>query len=1527
MTAAIQDRVIRVRYDLGTAQAGINSLNAQLRSLGTVAASNVAQLQRMGVTLNGVGAGANNLGQRLNGANSNARSLNNSMTGLGGVAQALTGQIGGLNGSLTALTLSSGGASAGILAIAGALTFAISGASKYQDALVQITTLVDTTTFNMGQLSEGLKDQAKIFGQAPVAQAEAAYEIISSGASSAADAIKTLNAANILAAVGQTQVGVAANGLTSSLNAYAQSGLTAAHAADTMFITVRDGKISMEELSSSFGQVAPLAATLGVSIDEVGASVAALTLGGVQGSVAINNIRAAMTAIIKPSSEAQKLAKAIGLDFSSSALKAKGWTAFLDDVKAKTKGNQDQLAMLMGGVEALSATLALTTTASDSYKQSLDNMAKGAGTAADALKKVQEGSLSFQAGRVFADMKVKAIDLGEGIAKALVPAVRLLADNLDKITTIISLAMIPLATRMVVLYGTTLVQAVATFAATAAMRFASLAAAQGVLAASTATLSGAFGGLVAMFGGPWGLAIAGVGAGLYALYQNGSAARDMIAELSATTADAAGHTQNTGVQSLFAARGVTTFGGAAGQAANNLWNMAAAAKAAAVAEAKLGLQKANQRLDAAAGQTSAGLRGRWEQSNQMPMGSFGEIWERGKTRFGIIGDAIMKPSEKSSGIAIGKLLKERQAAVDAVRKAEADKEEKYLPPKPPVTPGGIPDLKDPKKGGKSDAESKLDRENDFWETLKKEVATAQEFGIEAQKVTKEKELQKILERELSISEKSRVDAMVEDIANAKAITDLKQSSAEIENKITVARLRSKGLSEDDAAIQDAIDAKLNSALNAGVSMATIQGSAYQTELSKYRTLVKQSLELDKQRQLLKDSIAFARQFSSAFEATSALADLDKQKANFVKQWNDNGGIIDGQVVSKTVFDSVLDGYNRSRAEIANKPLMDALGTAANGSVTAASQLERLKATTDRDNQMAALKNANLTTAEFERASREIARNFQDRFQIASNMVAARFGDDMADAISGLGEQFGGVFGDFLKGLGTLIDRMTDNASGTSPIAKLLKSVDGMLNVKDTSKGLSAGFDQASKGMQLNAENLKAGFNKLSKPLTDLKNGFDPASGGSFLKGMGAAVGGAMQGYEIGSTVAGIGKLFGASKNFQNGAKIGGAIGGITGNPIIAAGASVIGGIIGSIFGKKTKYQTAQVLGGDTVNISSRGKSDAASGAAGSVQKGLSDIASQLGGAVGAFKVSIGQYDGNWRVSTSGQTGSLDFGKKNKQKAYLNDFGKDGMEAAIAFAIQDAIKDGGITGIAPYVQNALQQAGADAAIALVKGVKSMTDELDAMIDPIGASARAIKNPVDEMIKQMQAYGATSADIAKLEQYKSLKLKEGLKSQLSSLTDFMDMLKGEGSGRTKLTRLNDDMAKFDAMKATIAAGGTVDQDAYTKLGQNIFSLAGDIYGPATSEFQDVLSNLGSVTTSLMDNITASFNGNDATAQAIAAAQAASDAATKAQTDTLTQYMATQNEYLRQIVEGGGNVSPQLAYKLQTMNGNYLGFANYE
>lgn len=78
--------------------------------------------------------------------------------------------------------------------------------------------------------------------------------------------------------------------------------------ANKFLVTQNLGKTTFGELAGSIGQVAPTANAAGVSIDDLLASVASLTANGIGTSEAMTGIKAALSNIIKPTSDASKMA-------------------------------------------------------------------------------------------------------------------------------------------------------------------------------------------------------------------------------------------------------------------------------------------------------------------------------------------------------------------------------------------------------------------------------------------------------------------------------------------------------------------------------------------------------------------------------------------------------------------------------------------------------------------------------------------------------------------------------------------------------------------------------------------------------------------------------------------------------------------------------------------------------------------------------------------------------------------------------------------------------------------------------------------------------------------------------------------------------------------------------------------------------------------------------------------------------------------------------------------------------------------
>lgn len=312
-------------------------------------------------------------------------------------------------------------------------------AGTFETKMAEVSTLVDTAVFDLNRLEDAILSQSRAFGQSPVQQAAAAYQIISAGAGTATEAISLLDASNRLAIGGVTDVATAADGLTSVLNAYGMEASNASDVSDVLFVGMRAGKTTIGELAGSLGNVAPLAAQAGVSFDELVASIAALTKGGIATRQAVTGVRAILAAVTKPTQEASDMAKRLGIDFNAAALQSKGFAGFMDEVVRATGGSSDAMAQLFGGVEALVPALALAGQAGVDMNKILDDMKERGGATQEAFDKMTN-TFEFQGNRLRQSLISVMIQLGSVITSVLTPAIKFLADNFDALSRFVVIA-------------------------------------------------------------------------------------------------------------------------------------------------------------------------------------------------------------------------------------------------------------------------------------------------------------------------------------------------------------------------------------------------------------------------------------------------------------------------------------------------------------------------------------------------------------------------------------------------------------------------------------------------------------------------------------------------------------------------------------------------------------------------------------------------------------------------------------------------------------------------------------------------------------------------------------------------------------------------------------------------------------------------------------------------------------------------------------------------------------------------------
>ncbi len=265
-------------------------------------------------------------------------------------------------------------------------------AGDFQASANVVETIADTTAMSMDALNKGVLNISNDTGLAATDINAALYQTISA-TNDTANALAYTEIAAKAAKGGFTDTATAIDGLTTVMNAYGLQGEDAMMRVSDQMLTAQNyGKTTFGELASSIGKVIPLAAQLNVGTDELFASIATLTKQGIGTAEAVTGLKAALSNVIKPTSEASKMAETLGLDFSAAALESKGFAGFLADVREKTGGNTEVMAQLFGSVEALNTIMALTSdTGMVDMAGGLDAMASSAGATDNAYQTMMGG--------------------------------------------------------------------------------------------------------------------------------------------------------------------------------------------------------------------------------------------------------------------------------------------------------------------------------------------------------------------------------------------------------------------------------------------------------------------------------------------------------------------------------------------------------------------------------------------------------------------------------------------------------------------------------------------------------------------------------------------------------------------------------------------------------------------------------------------------------------------------------------------------------------------------------------------------------------------------------------------------------------------------------------------------------------------------------------------------------------------------------------------------------------------------------
>jgi TP901 family phage tail tape measure protein len=381
---------------------------------------------------------------------------------------------------------------------------AIEENGKLGRAITEVATEIDAATFSQTEMKKITRDLAVEFGRMPVEEAQALYDAVGFGANDAAKATDVMTAANRLAVAGVTDVKTAVSAVAGTAKAYGLSFAEATPISDAFFKAMTLGKTKVADLANAMPRATGIAASLGVEYDTLLASVSTLTGRNVEASEAVSGLKAAFSAVLKVTPEAEGEARRLGIQFSATALKTMGLQKFLGQLVGNTKMADDSMTKLFGPVEGANAILQLTAGGMQDFNGIMEAMKDKTGATAAGFKVFAESS-AFQSDRLAALKSVALGLVGEALSPMATAIKRLLNSILEAFTKI------PKPIRDFV------VQLAAGAAALTAVVGAAMSAVAGIkIMAAAARFAGvSFSGLLTTIG-PIVLIIAAVAAAIYA---------------------------------------------------------------------------------------------------------------------------------------------------------------------------------------------------------------------------------------------------------------------------------------------------------------------------------------------------------------------------------------------------------------------------------------------------------------------------------------------------------------------------------------------------------------------------------------------------------------------------------------------------------------------------------------------------------------------------------------------------------------------------------------------------------------------------------------------------------------------------------------------------------------------------------------------------------------------------------------------------------------------------------------------------
>ncbi len=238
-----------------------------------------------------------------------------------------------------------------------------------------------------------------------------------------------------LAAVSGGDVALAAENSATALRGFGLEASQAGHVSDVFARAAADTNAEVADMGEAMKYVAPVAHSMGISLEETAASIGIMSDAGIKGSQAGTTLRGALARLAKPTATMQDTMANLGLSFYDSNGNMKSLTDQVGMLQNAFKGltpEQQQNALVtLYGQESLSGMMALVSAGPDKLNKLTKSLQNSNG-AAEEMAKTMQNNLQSKVEQLGGALESVAIRIGDRLFPLIAPQIEKLTTWIDQ---------------------------------------------------------------------------------------------------------------------------------------------------------------------------------------------------------------------------------------------------------------------------------------------------------------------------------------------------------------------------------------------------------------------------------------------------------------------------------------------------------------------------------------------------------------------------------------------------------------------------------------------------------------------------------------------------------------------------------------------------------------------------------------------------------------------------------------------------------------------------------------------------------------------------------------------------------------------------------------------------------------------------------------------------------------------------------------------------------------------------------------